>query len=248
MRDSGMADSVPLIKISPALDLILTRPVDPAHSEYGGQSKQLHELLVETILSAAGSRSYAITLRRFPFPPSWPRLQSPLHHLKSYSLSDHARWSCIIPGLLRCWLQETHVQPHFFRAIQNTGGDPISTIVKAFAAVARSNSMTMSNFAAKDRAVFGSIVKDARTQYQELLRVSSLAAEANPASSRVGSRAGTPFTAAAGPFQLTGGSSQFTARGVSSLRTKKGIKYVGDQRRPNVHTGSHLEAMMKNMA
>jgi hypothetical protein len=43
-------------------------------------------------------------------------LQSPVHHLKSYSLSDHARWAAIIPGLLCTWLTEGRMQSHFFHA------------------------------------------------------------------------------------------------------------------------------------
>src|SRR4029077_11190364 len=62
MRDNGMAESAPLTRISPALDLILTRPPDPAHSEYAGQAKLMHALLLETILTTAGARSYATTL------------------------------------------------------------------------------------------------------------------------------------------------------------------------------------------
>jgi hypothetical protein len=40
-----------LFKISPALDIILTRPSDPAHSEYNGLTKQLHHLLITAILT-----------------------------------------------------------------------------------------------------------------------------------------------------------------------------------------------------
>ena len=70
MQKHGMAESVPLEKFSPALDLILTRPPDPAHSEYGGQAKLMHDLLLETILTPAGTRLYATTLSPFPFPPN----------------------------------------------------------------------------------------------------------------------------------------------------------------------------------
>ena len=80
-----------LVKISPALDIILSRPSDPAHSEYNGLTRIMHNLLLDTILTPAAAKSYAATLCSFPFPPGWPRIQGPLHHLKSYSLSEHAR-------------------------------------------------------------------------------------------------------------------------------------------------------------
>jgi hypothetical protein len=73
----------PLIDITPALDIILSRPGDPAHSEYSGQSKRLHELLIEGILSPKAVKSYATFLRTtFPFPPTFARLQVPVYHLK----------------------------------------------------------------------------------------------------------------------------------------------------------------------
>jgi hypothetical protein len=40
----------PLVRISPALDLILTRPAEPAHSEYGGISKLSHEMLIQAVV------------------------------------------------------------------------------------------------------------------------------------------------------------------------------------------------------
>ena len=40
-----------LFRLTPALDIILTRPSDPAHSEYAGLCMQLHHLLSETILT-----------------------------------------------------------------------------------------------------------------------------------------------------------------------------------------------------
>jgi hypothetical protein len=67
------------------------------------------------------SLPYAALLRRFPFPPSWPRVRGPLHHLKSYSLSEHARWSLVIPVLLRCWLRESHLRCPLVTVFQSNG-------------------------------------------------------------------------------------------------------------------------------
>lgn len=53
-QNNGMGmDNPPLVTLSPALNLILSRPSDPAHLEYAGISKQLHLLLVNTILTKA---------------------------------------------------------------------------------------------------------------------------------------------------------------------------------------------------
>lgn len=93
-------ESPPLLRLAPALDIILTRPSDPAHSEFGGLAKSMHILLLEAILAPSGVAEYVAQLRRFPFPPGWPRLQSPTF-VGSYTLSEHGRWSVIAPILLR---------------------------------------------------------------------------------------------------------------------------------------------------
>ena len=64
-----MGDIFPLTRISPALDIIQTRPSDPAHLEYGGISRQAHSLLVTEILNPSGQTAYLNELRKFPFPP-----------------------------------------------------------------------------------------------------------------------------------------------------------------------------------
>ena len=53
-----------LFKITPALDIIVARPGDPAHSEYGDLYKLLHSLFLETILTPATVIEYATLLRR----------------------------------------------------------------------------------------------------------------------------------------------------------------------------------------
>src|ERR1700722_4295606 len=104
----------------------------PAHSEYQGLTRIMHSMLLDTLLTQAAAKSYAAMLRSFPFPPSWPRVQGPLHHLKSYSLSEHARWSVVIPVLLRCWLRESHLRRPLVTVFQSNGSpnDLITLIVK----------------------------------------------------------------------------------------------------------------------
>ena len=97
----GIANHAPPLQtISPALDLILSRPLDGAHSEYNGLSNLLHVLLCDGILTNTAKVEYARALRVWPFPPGANRLQSPIHHLSSYSMSDHARWAMIIPAFI----------------------------------------------------------------------------------------------------------------------------------------------------
>jgi hypothetical protein len=177
-----------LAKISPALDLILSRPGDPAHSEYNGLTRIMHNILLDTILTPAAAKSYAAVLRSFPFPPSWPRIQGPLHHLKSYSLSEHARWSVVIAPLLRCWLKEKHIRTYLLSVLrQNQAQSPVHQIVQCFAAAATSNCILMGSFISQDdRANMSSIVSDYRAKFQELLQciADSLTADPRRARSR----------------------------------------------------------------
>lgn len=107
---------VPLAQLTPALDLVLSRPNDPAHSEFGGLSELMHGLLMESILTVPATSEYCQLLRRFPFPPGWAHLQNPMRHLGSYRLAEHGRWSIIAPILLRLWLRDNHIRPLFASA------------------------------------------------------------------------------------------------------------------------------------
>ncbi len=91
-----------LFQLTSALDIIMSRSEDSAHSEYSDLGKQLHHLLLDAILTFESAKKYAQTLRRWPFLSDFARLQSSIHHLKSYSLSKHARWIIIASALLRC--------------------------------------------------------------------------------------------------------------------------------------------------
>ncbi|KXT04126.1 hypothetical protein AC579_8969 [Pseudocercospora musae] len=119
-RQYGMAaEPAALQKISLALDIIMSRPGDPAHSEFNCITNMLHELLLAEILAASAKLQYAKILREeFPLPPGWGYLRSPLHYLGTYSLSKHARWSVIAPIFMRVWLQDEYIQPEFLKAMQ----------------------------------------------------------------------------------------------------------------------------------
>ena len=230
----GLAvDEPPLLQLSPALDVILTRPGDTAHSEYNGISRMMHELLIQGILNKRGTKAYGRRLRQFPFPKGWGRLQSPVHHLKSYSLSDHARWAAIIPGLLRTWLTEGRMQPHFFNAAKKHTDDPVTFVVRAFAAVAKSNSLLVTAFA-NDRERLGEIVKNARIQFQQLCTDAAGGVQTNPRRgvTPAPSRPATPMLPIASP--------------TTGTAEKKGaVQYQNDRKKPNVHAGLHHEQMME---
>lgn len=233
----------PLVTISPSLDLILTRPSDPAHSEYAGITKQLHLLLMNAILTIPCQKQYADELRKFRYPSGWGRLQSPVHHLGSYSLQEHARWSVIVPGLLRLWLRVEHIQPLFLRGIEKAwkghipaGMSSLHFIVLSFAAVGRSNALLMSDVVStSERAQFGSTIRLARQYYQQLLEAAAIAASDNPRRSR----SVTPQSRSATPA---------LGQEISPEEAKKAKEYRQDQQRPNVHVGIHYEEVMKEYA
>ncbi|KAK3402707.1 hypothetical protein B0T20DRAFT_342182, partial [Sordaria brevicollis] len=53
----------------PALDIILTRPPDPAHSEYKGIVAETHEMILEVFLTSKAKAEYSYNIRHWPFPP-----------------------------------------------------------------------------------------------------------------------------------------------------------------------------------
>lgn len=239
-RDTGLSvESPSLVTISPALDIILSRPSDPAHSEYGGVTKLAHLLLMNAILTPTGQMKYGVVLRGFPYPPGWSRLQSPQHHLNSYRLQEHARWSIIGTALLRVWLREKHIQPLYLQGLMavhklGTSGGTIAVnmIVSAFASIARSNALLMADsLTVSERANFITMILDARANFINLLEAAALAAVNNPRSrsttpvrqSATSSRAGTP----------------------SAPTNAKAEAFRSDQNRPNVHIGIHYADVLK---
>jgi hypothetical protein len=245
-----------LMKISPALDLILSRPGDPAHSEYNGLTRIMHNILLDTILTPAAAKSYAAILRSFPFPPSWPRVQGPLHHLKSYSLSEHARWSVVIAPLLRCWLKEKHIRAYLLPVLRkDQTQSPVHQIVQCFAAAATSNCILMGSFISQDdRANMSSIVSDHRAKFQNLLQrvADSLTADPRRARSRsisiVTFRAPSPGLVRYETLRPIG-----TATDEDEPRAPKELAalaqtYLNSMRLPNLHTALHYPALAEEYA
>lgn len=118
----------PMQRIAPALDIILTRGPEPAHSMLGGIVKMAAQLLVEAILTTPATFEFGKVMRSFVFPPDCPHLPSPTRHIGSYSLTQYGLWAFIVPPLLRCWLQSKHIRPHFLGALPTVMGRQIRTI------------------------------------------------------------------------------------------------------------------------
>lgn len=62
-----------------------------AHSEGTGISHVLHKLLCQSILTIRVQPLYWAKFQNFPFTPGWRRLQYPLTHIDSYTLSENIR-------------------------------------------------------------------------------------------------------------------------------------------------------------
>ncbi|KAI9749068.1 MAG: hypothetical protein M4579_007019 [Chaenotheca gracillima] len=255
----------PLASISPALDLIQSRPSDPAHSEYLGLSEPAHELLLTAILTEKGRIAYNEVLRSFPFPPGWARLQSPLRHFKSYTIQEHARASIIVPILLRCWLKETVIRTDYEGTIKRVFREsaPESSapdlIVRCFGAMARSNSVLMSQSLTTDlRQRLPTIILDGRKSYQKLFEAAALACEAPRTRRRSASAASrSPSPASQAPLtqdtpSQAGMMSSFASAADDSSDTgapveggKKAQDYRSSKQRPNIHAGLHYPSIVE---
>lgn len=262
-KNGFVVEDSALFRLAPALDIILTRPGDTAHSEFKGQCFYLHQLFLEAMLTGSAKLEYATVLRTFPFPPGYARLQSPLHHLKSYSMSDHGRWMVIAPILLRCWLREKHLKTHYLTAIQKhlrSVSDPVTVsqcVVKAFATVAKSTTLLMArSMASSTRETLGKSIKEGRAQFQMLIQFAATAKNLDPRSRSVTPRrpsvsqgqgnARGKGKGKAIPLILPSveTESRASSPGVgedTEQQSKGALEYLNDQRRPNVHTGLHYE-------
>jgi hypothetical protein len=231
-----------LAEIAPALDTLLSRPADPAHSEYQGLTRIMHNLLLDTLLTPQATRAYAALLRRFPFPPSWPRVQGPLHHLKSYSLSEHARWSLVAPVLLRCWLRENHLRRPLIAVFQSNGSpnDLIAQIVKCFAAAATSNCVLMSeHISIRDREKIYQIIMGHRVHLQGLLKMAANSLNADPRRSRSRSCSAQPTgETSRSDTTITGPKAQNKRRNMSE-EAQVVQTYLNYMKLPNIHVGIH---------
>ncbi|ELR04371.1 hypothetical protein GMDG_06740 [Pseudogymnoascus destructans 20631-21] len=262
------SDDPVLFKLSPALNIITTRPADVAHSEYNGQGKQAQELLMKAILSASGLQRYAKEFARFPSPARWDRRQSPIHHSKSWSLSEAGMVAMQVPLILRCKpLREDDVEDNFLDAVheefrydcQELKLKLEDIIVCAFAAMAVSNAATCSPITQTDRIQdIDDAVYEGRRSFIRLCSCAHLAARVKDCR---GKGSGGRRNEGQSSLAPSTASSEFDAvveELASSLSTigqefenrerfrdlkptsKRAEEFVKWQHRPNVHQGAHL--------
>jgi hypothetical protein len=175
LRTHGLAaQSSALQSILPALDLTLSRPPDPTHSEYFGLVRRLYPMIYKTILTQKASSEFTTIFQRFPFPPGWGRIQSPEKHMGSWSMSECGRASVIVPIIFRCWLKPSHVRKAFTTGLTAqfpAQGRPhnfsdIDLIVYGFGKLARSNSLISAiQLSFEDRRDFHQHILEARRYF-----------------------------------------------------------------------------------
>ncbi|KAN0068895.1 hypothetical protein V8E54_013064 [Elaphomyces granulatus] len=127
------------------------------------------------------------------------------------------------------------MQSHFFHAAKKHTQNPV---VLAFAAMAKSNNLLVTDHIALDRERLGEIVKNARTQFQQLCIDAAGGVQTNPRRgvTPVPRRSATPALPIVGP------NASVTAEG----EQKKGaLQYQNDRKKPNVHAGLHHERTTK---
>lgn len=240
-----------LFKISSVLDIILIWSSDSAHSKYADLCKLLHQLLIEIILTSLASKFYAIILCIWSFTSEFERIQFSLHYLKSYSLSEHARWIVIVSELLRCWLEKKHVQSLFLHAVvthlRSNSSLFIATelIIKTFALVAKSTLLLMMNNLI-ERDFLIQHIKTARSHFQLLFNFAASVANENSRSHSV-----TSACIQKDSVESILSSTEYIESQMSQLQKsiarllKKTQKFTNDQCRLNIHTALHYETTMK---
>ncbi|KAK4118238.1 hypothetical protein N657DRAFT_404669 [Parathielavia appendiculata] len=233
----GMAEDIPALpRLSPALDLVMSRPTDAAHSEYNGLGNLMHYLLRDGILTKSARSEYAIQRRTWPFPPGWPRLQSPVHHLSSYKMSHHAQWIVIIPAFLLNWLKREHIRPRFWDQAKNFEKDPIELIIETTAAIAKSTTVLMgTRVSRRDRYLMGDIIYRARYLFNQLCLFAAVASTRSAAASQ----AGTPGVHVIDEPALQDGVADDSGRA---------LQYQNDTLRPNIHAAVHFPVFAEEYA
>lgn len=218
-------------------------------------------MLLEAILTLDAQKEYALELRRFPFPPEWGRLQSPLHHLNSWRMQEAGRASVIVAILLRCWLEVRHVQSKFLRALeglyQTTSQlDVIDKIVEAYAAMGKSNSLILAmSMTPSDRRRLSQYIYDSRSQYQTLCEAAAISCSSrsqNPSRSISRSPSVDATSQDAASIVESDHSTtlnDYAGASTSGMPSSRKSKMFRDwQGRPNVHVGLHYVDVAREYA
>lgn len=147
------------VDLAPWLDLVLSRAYDIPHSEWRGMGRLLQGLLFQSILTDEGCKGYLKAFQSFPFPRGWPRLQSPLHYMWSWSLSEAGRATILAPLILRlCGRTGWYKVPFLHAAERHLNSDDqhdsaINAVIDVYRYVAELNTRLGSHQAADQRDV-----------------------------------------------------------------------------------------------
>lgn len=238
---------------TPALDIIRSRPIDPAHGEFTSLVKNAHRILMDEILTAGALERFTSVFQQFRLPPGWKRLQSPRTHLDSWRMIECAEASIFTPVLLRCWLTPASVKPsyaHYIKAVAprfldvfEAGESAVNLIVTAFWNSALSNLMICSRTAfTKSRQEFTDILLRGRNSLQLLFHAAALSASKPKISNSTASAAtfDDGFSEISGVSNISNLSipDDFDVTKLSGR--KKGPVYAKYKGLPNIHQGLHL--------
>lgn len=170
------------MKLTPALDIVRTRPTDAAYSEFGGLVKHMVRAFVYEALIPKYLEDLSLKFVAFRIPPGWPRLQL-IHHLDNWRMTECAEATIIMPVLLRCWLKNHHIRhnfgvnlmkhaPSLISDIKGTW-KPVDIITYAFWLVVKANMIIAGRETPRySREYFDQVVKEGRKAIQLMFHVS----------------------------------------------------------------------------
>ena len=100
-------DAPSLAKLTPCLDLILSRAYDASHSEWQGIGRILQSFLMIAVLNKKGGAFYLKAFQTIRYSSGWPRIQSPGFYIWLWSLLEVGRASVLISLILRKYASVT---------------------------------------------------------------------------------------------------------------------------------------------
>lgn len=161
-------DESPMVKLGPALDLILTRTYDIPHSEWKGLGRLMQEILIDHLLTDNGVQQYLRAFQSFPTPTGWPRIQSPARYIQSWSLSEAGRATIITPLILRCHASPSWFQEAFLRSFsKNDSRAATDKVIRTYATFALAiSAVSLPHWT--DQATLHKIIIEGRGAFQKL--------------------------------------------------------------------------------
>ena len=144
----GIRQTAPVVaQLAPALDIVLSRSYDAPHSEWRGLGRVLQGLLFLSVLSKVGAKAYLKAFQMFHYPSHWPRIQSPLLYIWSWSLLEAGRATILCLLILRCHSEVGWFQQQYLHAVErrlnseNQFNSPRDAVIWAFGIITSCNSI-----------------------------------------------------------------------------------------------------------